>query len=360
MPDEDRTALRGGARPGYLPLLDVIRVVAVLGVVGVHVLAGAEEAGADGTGLLTVDMALVAAVPAFFMISGALGLDPRAQRDGAGAFLRRRAARILPALVVWSALCILVIRVGLLRTPTDLRDVVSMVVTGTTAPHLYFLFALAGLVLLTPVIQPFLAPDEGRRAWILGLGACAWTVAVMAVGRLAEAGVLSTVPIELGTSTFFLVYLGYYVLGRAVLVAPVPRRLAVALLAASPAWVALLVVLYRWAATGDGGAAAAVLSPAYVTAPVMAYSVGLVAAVVSLGRDWRVGEVAARRLRRAGEATFGVYLVHYPVLVLLRELVPGLNASTAGALLGLWVFTAVISAGFALLAMRVPGLRRVV
>ena len=33
MPDEDRTALRGGARPGYLPLLDVIRVVVVAGVV---------------------------------------------------------------------------------------------------------------------------------------------------------------------------------------------------------------------------------------------------------------------------------------------------------------------------------------
>lgn len=347
----------------YLPVLDVCRVVAVLGVVAIHVLAGAEEVGVEGPGrvvLAVLDAVLVAAVPAFFLISGALGLDPRAQRHGPAEYLRRRAVRILPPLLVWSVLCIIVLRIGVMGRPTSALDVLDMLVTGQTAAHLYFLFALAGLTVITPVIQPFLAVDEGRRAWMLGLVATGWTVVTMAIGRAGELGVLSTVPLQLGTTTFFLAYLGYYVLGRAVLVRPLPRRAAIVAVAVSPLLAGVVAVLALATREAAGTVWAAVLAPSYVALPVVLYSVVLMTGVLSLGRSWRVGPEAGRRLRRAGESTFGVFLVHFPIMVLLRELVPGFGGTGPLDLAALWAVTVVLSAGFALLGERVPGLRRVV
>src|SRR5690625_2981833 len=59
----------------YSPLLDVIRVVAVIGVVGVHVIA--DHVDADGpVAMLVLRSLLATAVPAFVMISGALNLAP--------------------------------------------------------------------------------------------------------------------------------------------------------------------------------------------------------------------------------------------------------------------------------------------
>lgn len=177
----DRPDARGGAAgsapmtPGasprreYLPILDAVRIVAVAGVVAIHVIGGAVGAGRGGTGLAMLDMALVVAVPIFFMMSGALALSPAAMRDGAAGFWRRRARRLLPALVVWSAFYILVIRWGVSGVHPTVPDMVDAVVTGQTYTHLYFLWALVGLCAIAPALRELIAPDEmrgaGRGCW---------------------------------------------------------------------------------------------------------------------------------------------------------------------------------------------------
>jgi surface polysaccharide O-acyltransferase-like enzyme len=348
----------------YLPYLDIARLAAVLGVVAIHVLGGGVSSGQVGVPVVALDMALIAAVPIFFMMSGALTLDPRAHRRGPGEFLRRRAVRVLPALLAWSAFYIIVIRGMISDAWATPGGVLDMVVTGQTYTHLYFLFAIAGLYFITPVIQPFLAQHEGRRTWALGLLACAWTVGVMAIGQASKLGIGESHPVQAGTFTFFLVYLGYYVLGRAFLVRPIPRWTAVLGLMTVPGFIAAVTWLYlALQQTAEAGAAQlwiSVLAPSYVSPVVVVYSIVLMASISSLCRDWRVSPRAEKVLRTLGNATFGVFLVHFAVLVVLRELVPALAAYTPGAMALVWAITSTISLGFALLGQKIPGLRLIV
>lgn len=77
-PDPERT----GGRPGrpYVPVLDVLRIAACIGVVGIHVVADAVTAGSLPFRL--VSMAFVVTVPVFFLLAGSLNLAPRAMRAG--------------------------------------------------------------------------------------------------------------------------------------------------------------------------------------------------------------------------------------------------------------------------------------
>ncbi|MEE1649576.1 acyltransferase [Brachybacterium sp. J144] len=352
----------GDSTREYLPFLDVARVVAVLGVVAIHVIGGGVSSGQSGIALVALDMALIAAVPVFFMMSGALSLDPRALRRGPADFLRRRAARILPALVVWSLFYVLAVRMVLSEQRFTGPDVLDMLVGGDAYTHLYFLWAIAGLYLLTPVLQPFLQVDEGRRGWILGLAAAGWTVLVMALGQLAALELLPAAPLTAGATTFALMYVGYFVLGRAMLVSPLPRHAAWAALASAPLFVALLTWLYealrdqRDVATPDPWIA--MLAPSYVSLPTVLYAVLLMAAVSSLCRGWRVSERTGRILRRLGEATFGVFLVHFAVLAGLR-VVPWLATFDPAPMAVCFVVTIALSTAFALIGARIPGLRRI-
>lgn len=345
----------------YLPYLDVTRILAVLAVVGIHVVGGGVSSGEVGVAVVALDMALVAAVPVFFMMAGALSLDPRAHRGGPGEFLRRRAVRIVPAMVVWSVFYIVVIRgiVSGLEVSTDI--VLAMVVTGQTYTHLYFLFAIAGLYLLAPLVQPFLAEAEGRRAWTLGLVASAWTLLVMGIGQAAKAGTGPQIPLQLGTFTFFLAYLGYFVLGRAMLVRPIPRTVAVVALLAVPGLIALTTWLYvvsaADAADGEPSTWSAVLAPSYVSPTVMVYSIVLMAAISGLFHSWRVPARTAQILRTLGNATFGVFLVHFAVLAVLRTAVPALGSFDPLPMLVTWTVTVLVSGVVALVGQRIPLLR---
>ena len=67
----------------YAPVLDLIRILAVLGVVCVHVLADHLEPSSPIV-LHMLRSLLSTAVPTFLMISGALNLAPAALRHGSG------------------------------------------------------------------------------------------------------------------------------------------------------------------------------------------------------------------------------------------------------------------------------------
>ena len=93
-------------RPRRNYALDILRIVSIVGVVAIHSfgeLAGDDDARSqpDWLPAAIIDIAFIWVVPVFVTISGALVLAPRAHAEGAKAFYRKRALRLLPALVVW-------------------------------------------------------------------------------------------------------------------------------------------------------------------------------------------------------------------------------------------------------------------
>lgn len=348
------TAADGPARP-YLPILDAVRVAAVSGVVAIHVIGGAVEQGTGGWALAALDMALVAAVPAFFMMSGALALSPSAMRDGARGFWRRRAGRLVPAVIAWSAFYLLAIRWGVSGVPLTGDHLLYALVTGRTYTHLYFLWALLGLTAIAPALWELIRADQGRRAWILGIAACTWTALVTSLPDLTGG---RFVAIGIGTLTYPLVYGGYYLVGRAALVAPVRRAWAARAILIWALCTALLSVLYVTDADSGTGVLAA-LAPSYVSPVTMLGSIALFAAIIALGSAWRVGERGRARLRQLGEAIFGIYLIHFAVLVILRQ-IPWFGEQSLLSLPVSWAIVLVVSGLLALAMARVPGLRRIV
>lgn len=339
----------------YSPLLDVVRIIAVGGVITVHVIADHLDSGSE-VAMHVLRSLLSTAVPAFIMISGALNLAPAAMRRGTARFLGRRLRRLVPATVVWTAFYAGVMGVLLAEEPPDWRQEVGDLLTASSYPHLYFLPLILGLTVITPVLAAYVG-DSGRRAWHCGIVAAGWALVVMAMPMLTE-GLLETplVPLQMGVLTYFLPYIGYYVLGRAAWSAPVGRRGTLwLLLGAVPLTTAATVWAYLSRVTD--AAPGKVLLPTYVAPTVMLLSLSLVIALMALGRDWTVSARTEHLLRRIGDATFGVFLVHFAILVGLREL--GWPEGSAAAVLALLLVVTVVSFALSLLGKQVPVLRAI-
>jgi surface polysaccharide O-acyltransferase-like enzyme len=323
-------------------------------VVAVHVIADHVSPDSPAAVLLLRSL-LAVAVPAFVMMSGALNLDPAAMRHGTGAFLGRRLRRLVPATIVWTAVYVLA---SMLIAPAPLsgQEIVRGLLEASTFPHLYFLPLIIGLTVITPPLVGYLARSP-RRAWGVGAVAAVWASAVIAIAPLT-AGLLDEplAPLQLGALTYFLPYIGYYVLGRAAWVDPPRRRgtlIALGVIGVLMTAATVLAYAAPWTQQPPGSA----LLPTYVAPTVMAMSLAWVILLLGAGRSWRVGERAQRRLRELGNATFGVFLAHFVVLLPLRSL--GFPQDSAPALALLVVVVTVVSFALVLLGRRVPVVREI-
>lgn len=298
--EEGTASAASTTRDGRIDYLDWGRSLGCLAIVLLHALVtirfGADLDRTAYAVSLGVDTALTRwGVPVFFMISGALLLDP-AKEVGLPK-LRRYVVRMLCVLgTVGFALAIV-------KSYFDMGEM-SLAVVGDAAlrvleadtwGHLWYLYALIGLYLLTPVFRPFVA-HASRQEMRAVLVVC--VVFVMAVPTVS--GVL-----DLNLTTFYVslpaaaVYylLGYY----ANRYLRWSRKWAVAGAAGAAGAVAFVEVLY---ALWDNGTVGYVPEDPLICL----YSVA-----VFLALRHFLGGVPVRRHRVfSGLAaySFGIYLVH--------------------------------------------------
>jgi len=98
-------------------------------------------------------------VPIFVMVSGALLLSGAVETD-IRSFYRRRATRLLPPLVFWTMFYIFLQQRGG-HGPTAIA-VFKSVVTGTPYFHLWYLYMLVGLYLITPFLHHIVIASSSR------------------------------------------------------------------------------------------------------------------------------------------------------------------------------------------------------
>ena len=173
--------------------LDVIRVLACTMVVVMH--SPMPGIGTPGFVLSAISYITAPCIGLFFMVSGAL-LLPRRANDSLGfdtkAFLTKRFSKILYPTIFWTIIGVLLEKCGIVNTELGV---------------LWFMYTLAGLYLLTPILSRWINAASNKE---IGLYLCVWLV------TLCVPIVELVVPVNKSDTSwlyYFHGYAGYYVMG---------------------------------------------------------------------------------------------------------------------------------------------------
>lgn len=342
--------------------LDFVRVAAIVAVIVIHGFAGAvltKQVNTEGWLIANVmDSFARWAVPVFIMISGALLIRPQVTLSGRD-FLVKRFSRILLPLIAWPIIYTLwyaylnKMQPDWNRLPIDFLNGVGV------APHLYFLFIIAGLYLVTPLINVIRGTTTSRQFMIIStLITLATTIWYTLESFLPGHG------ISLNILTQFIPYIGYYLLGSALKDIP-PLR----------SWVAgglfILTGAVMFTATYflslPHGAAAGLFFYSYSSIITIAMSLfayfwlkGMFVYIDTLStKQPRLQQRFHKILSQLSSATFGVYLIHMIIMGFLIAHIPfdamGIKGSFTYTIL-----TIVLAYITALILIRIPYIRRLV
>lgn len=196
------------AQPERLGYIDAARTLAVIAVVLIHTTAmwfPRPHWTSPGWWWFVVaeDSFSRWCVPVFVMISGAILLAPT-RHETAGAFYLKRWKRIGIPTVFWSAFY-LASSVLVWNEPFSYIQTTKALLTGLPAPHLHFMFVIAGLYAVTPLLRPFVASASRREL-------LAFSIAGIALGWLIFLTVIALRSSEI-LWLRFVPYVGYYLLG---------------------------------------------------------------------------------------------------------------------------------------------------
>ncbi|MFD6054787.1 acyltransferase [Agromyces sp. NPDC060279] len=340
----------------------MLRVVSIVGVVAIHtfslVVTNPENAGTwQRFVAIVLDLGFVWAVPVFVMLSGALVLLPSALADGLGAFYRKRALRLVPALIAWHLIYFLVVRLWLQSERPSLREFALLVIDGKVYTQLYFFWIILGLYLVAPIISGFVNQGSPHRPAVFATIAVAWCVLVFAVPPLTAAAGMPR-PFAVTLLTFWVPYLGYFAAGYALSLRRLPAWLVA--VAGVLALGSIAYTVLQYASPASFGVLNA-LSPVSYYAPIVtAMSLAVFVFVIGTLDRVRFGDRARRAIVVLSNAAFGVFLVHLLVLAILRALFPAFTSGTSlGQTVLLFVIVTVASFAITIGALKVPLLRRI-
>ena len=304
---------------GRLAYADLLRCAAMLAVIVLHVAGSQLAAVPVDSGAFQVfnlyDGLVRWCVPVFVMLSGMFLLDPKHSLPLSKLFFGH-ILRIAVALAVWGTAYALLLRVreyGL--SWGSVRAALHSVLLGQTHFHLWFLYMIIGLYLVTPVLRAFVR-GAGRRDFhwfFLLVFLFAWLIPT--VLRLRPSQTLSLYVNNLNLH-LVLGYVGYYVLGYYLKEYTLSR----------PAEYLTYLLGILGAVVTVGGTAWLSRQQGALIQTLYSYdapNVALMSAAVFVFFRYVLGvsDERSRRQRFSGAAriSFGVYLVHAFFLIALQH-----------------------------------------
>ncbi len=193
---------------------DLLRILAIFAVVVIHVSMSNWKAVPENSferGVFSIyEAAASFAIPVFVMISGMFMLDPR-KNIGYKDIFKKYLFRIVSAFVFWSACYAIIMNIWVYgeAVPFNLRSVLKAFLAGHY--HLWFLYMLAGLYLVTPLLRKVVARDRKATEYFLVLSAV-FTVILPALAEIPVLADLRQLPDSLHFN-YTTVYAGYFVGG---------------------------------------------------------------------------------------------------------------------------------------------------
>lgn len=283
---------------------DLLRVASMLGVVYLHTAAGALRQ--LGTPLWhfsnLISSLATAAVPLFFMLSGAL-LLAHPKTAELHTLFTKRLPKVLVPLLVWSA--VVVAATAVLSGPQAALDkLIPLLNTPAMVPY-WFLYALVPMYLISPFLK-VMADGLSQRQWnyLIGLW-LVFTILWSSVTDLLPTGNLRTALTQHWTLNLDFIggYLGYFLLGaRLERLERLPSRrtlwgsaaVCFVIIAAGTAWLSQRTGVYD----------------ERIKSYLHLFAALLAAALFLLVRSYGQGRYSGRGLVCLSGLSFGVYLVH--------------------------------------------------
>lgn len=347
---------------GRLAYADLLRVLATIAVVILHIsgsyLRQATVGSSSWTAMLIYDALAHWCVPMFVMLSGAFLLDPKKSVCLRDIFLKY-ILRILVALVVWGTFYALLDygHTDWQFTWSGIKSALNHVLWTDTHYHLWFLYMMIGLYLVTPILRAFVRGASRRDLhWFFLLVFVFYSLLPTLQALFPNQMVL---PMKWSNSfNIYLVlgYVGYYVAGYYL------KNYTLGRLAEFIIYILgiLGAVTTVWASTvlsiHQGSFCDILLEYRSPNVAFMAVAIFVLFRYV-LG----VSDERSRRQRLGGLAriTFGIFLVHDFFIMLLRHL--GVTTLSFNPIISIPALTAVVflcSFAVAWLISKIPLLGR--
>jgi len=355
-------------QPSYLAYGDMMRILGAIAVAFIHVtehllIFRDPMSRADWWFCNFVLSSTRWAVPVFVMLSGALLLDT-SRKESPGVFYRKRFRRVGIPLVFWSAfylayeaafaqqgLTVLQRLRGL-----DLHQALRSLLLGQPAPHLYFMFAIAGLYLCTPVMR-ICVKNSTRKELLSGIAGLFFIlVAANLAASFAYYG-------WMGGTAFdkFVPYTGYFLLGYYLKNVTLSRKAFILVCAACVGSMGLTALGTGFLTfTADIGRERELYFALSPTIIVTSITVFLIIGNV-FSRQSRTGPGDKSVVHRIASATLGVYLIHPAFAWRAHDL--GMTAWFDRAWVSIPIitlFVLVVSYAAAVLIGRIPYVRAIV
>lgn len=304
---------------GRLAYADLLRTFATLAVVVLHLagsqMGAAEVSSRDWQVFNIYDGLARWCVPVFVMLSGMFMLDPDRSLPLSKLFFHN-APRVLACLLVYGTLYAWLDR-GQPLSWAGVWSALNDVLRGETHYHLWFIFMILGLYLVTPVLRAFCkGAGPADFYWFFVVAFFFASLLPLAFRMWPNATNLVKVWYDKLDVQLVMGYVGYYVAGY-YLRAYTIGRLAEAIVYALGVLGAIVTVWGTALLSRQVGGLADMLYGYF--APNVVFS--SVAVVVLFRYVLGVSEERSRRQRLSGMAriSFGIYLIHDLFIMLLRS-----------------------------------------
>ena len=285
------------------------------------------------------------------MVSGVLLLDTQRQ-ESARAFYRRRLHRLAVPICVWTVFY-LALRIWRDQEDLGAQQIVSAILQGRPYAHLWYLYMVPGLYLVTPALRRLIQVSTPRQRMSL----------IVVITLAADAYHLANVQFwGIPSSIFFMFipFMGYYLLGHELLLHPPKFRAKVlvgAVLVAS-AYLALLARPFM----AFKGQQYNTFFLCFFGPPVAL--IAILVFVTSARHRRAQGDMSQldRFFARVAPLTLGIYVIHVAVLETLGTLAGGggEDGNLAVGLIAGPIIAFALSAAITAILLKIPYVRRIV
>jgi surface polysaccharide O-acyltransferase-like enzyme len=353
---EKLNQLRGRSVP-----VDLIRTIAIVGVILLHAsndLTIQQMSQFEIIRWTTVDIYQSIGrlgVPLFVMLTGALLLQP-SKNESLSVFFKKRWARIGLPWIFWGGAYFA--WDFLVQHQTFTSSAIIQGILNGPYYQFWYLYVLAGLYLLTPILRIFIAHADQT---IIKYFVILW---FLGVAIIPVFGLLTTY--QLSSDVFTITgYVGYFVLGTYLLTVQIRRStLSIFMILG----IALTVIgTYVLAATVGGTEMyffQQYFSPALILASVMVFLLLLTIQPPSVQKEISPSKVN-KLIKVISQNTLPIFLFHVMVLESLQSGYFGfaINGNTINSIIGVplnTVITLFISLGIIILLKKVPYLKKLI